>query len=200
MSKLHLKTERLVIRDFVEDDWRSIVARTTQAEVARYMPWDTTTWAEQEKVVAWIREQQTLTLTTFGKYIEFAIEREGEAIGDVGFKRLSEVNKVAEIGWDLDPAFQGMGYATEATAALMDWCFRNLHLHRLISVCDARNTGSYRLMERLGMRREAHHVKSTFIKGEWVDDLVYAVLKDDWLRRPPPRYTVYTPTQNEEPV
>ena len=200
MSKLHLKTERLIIRDFVEDDWQSIVARTTQESVAQYMQWDTTTWAEREKVVTWIREQKTLTFGTVGRYLEFAVERDDDAIGTVGLKNLSKVNKVAEVGWDLDLAHWGMGYATEATAALMDLCFRNLHLHRFTSVCDACNTGSYRLMERLGMRREAHHVKSSFIKGKWVDDLVYAVLKDEWLCRPPPRYTVYTPTQNEEPV
>lgn len=200
MSKLHLTTERLTIRDFIVDDWQSIVQRTTQEDVAQFMAWDTTTWAEREKVVAWIQEQQTLTLTTFGKYVEFAVDKAGRAIGTVGVKHLSAVDKVAEVGWDLDPEHWRVGYATEATAAFMDWCFRNLELHRFTSVCDARNTGSYKLMERLGMRREAHHVKSSFIKGEWVDDLVYAVLKDEWLSRPSPHYTVHTPTLQKEPV
>lgn len=200
MSKLLLKTERLTIRDYVEADWRAIVQQTTQEDVARYMEWDTTTWAEREKVAAWIEEQQALTFDTFGKYIEFAVEKGGEVIGNLGVKRLSEVNRVAEVGWDLDPAHWGVGYATEATAAFMDWCFRTLKLHRFTSVCDARNTGSYKLMERLGMRREAHHVKSSFIKGEWVDNLVYAVLKEELLSRPSPKYTVYTPTFQKEPV
>ncbi len=200
MSKLQLTTERLVIRDFVENDWRSIVERTTQESVARYMQWDTTTWAEQEKVTAWIQEQQTLTFDTVGKYLEFAIDKDGVSIGTVGLKRLSTANRDAEIGWDLDPAYWVLGYATEAAAALMDWCFRTLELRRFTSVCDARNTGSYKLMERLGMRREAHHLKSSFIKGEWEDDLVYAVLKDEWLSRLPPHYAVYNPESQEEPL
>ncbi len=200
MSKLHLKTERLTIRDSTEADWQSIVERTTQESVVRFMTWDVTTYAEQTKVVAWIREQGVLTLTTPDKHLEFAVEKDEIVIGNIGFKRPSEVDEPAEIGWSFSPEYWRQGYATEASAALMDWCFRNFELHRFISVCDARNTSSYKLMERLGMRREAHHLKSRFNKGEWVDDFIYAVLKDEWLSRPSPRYTVRTPTQNEEPV
>lgn len=198
MTKLLLKTERLTIRDFEEDDWQAIVQRTTQAEVARFMTWDVTTWAEQTKVVAWIRDQGTLTLTTFNKHLEFAVEKDAKVIGNIGFKRSSEVDQPAEIGWDFSREYWGQGYATEASAALMDWCFRNLELRRFISVCDARNTGSYKLMERLGMRREAHHLKGRFNKGEWVDDFVYAILKEEWLHRPQPRYTVHLPLDSLE--
>ena len=192
MSKLLLKTERLTIRDFVEDDWRDIVETRTQEEVARYELWDTTTWAEREKVVERIREQRALTFDMLGKYVEFAALLGKKAIGSVGVKRLSDTHKNAEVGWVFDARYWGRGYATEAARALMDWGFRTLKLHRITAVCDARNVPSYRLMERLGMRREAHHVKSFFSKGEWTDDLVYAVLKDEWLR-PLPRYTVQLP-------
>lgn len=181
MSKLLLKTERLTIRDFIEDDWRDIVETRTQEEVARYELWDTTTWAEREKVVERIREQRALTFDMLGKYVEFAVVLGKKAIGSVGVKRLSDTHKDAEVGWVFDARYWGQGYATEATRALMDWGFYNLELHRITAVCDARNTGSYKLMERLGMRREAHHVKSFFSKGEWTDDLVYAVLKGEWL-------------------
>jgi RimJ/RimL family protein N-acetyltransferase len=193
MSKLLLKTERLTIRDFVEEDWRDIVETRTQEEVARYEPWDTTTWAEREAVVERIREQRALTFDMLDKYVEFAVVLGEKAIGSVGVKRLSDTHKNAEVGWVFDARYWGQGYATEAARALMDWGFRNLELHRIIAVCDARNVPSYRLMERLGMRREAHHVKSFFSKGEWTDDLVYAVLREEWLRRLPPRYTVHLP-------
>ena len=190
MTKLMLKTERLTIRDFVEDDWQDIVETRSQEEVARYELWDTTTWAEREKVAGLIREQRALTFDMLGKYVDFVVVLGEKAIGSVGVKRLSDIHKDAEVGWVFNARYWGQGYATEAARALMDWGFRNLELHRIISVCDARNVPSYRLMERLGMRREAHHVKSFFSKGEWTDDLVYAVLKDEWLGRPPPRYTV----------
>ena len=98
MSKLHLKTEHLVIRDFVEEDWQDIVEMRTQEEVARYEPWDTTTWAERERVVERIREQRALTFE-LGKYTEFAALLGNKAIGSVGVKRLSDVHKNAEVGW-----------------------------------------------------------------------------------------------------
>ncbi len=203
MSKLLLNTERLTIRDFVEDDWRAIVQWTTQAEVARFMPWDTRSGVEKQRVLTWIREQRKFDFSVTDRYLEFANVKDGLNIGEVAIKRSSRDPKLAEVGWTLEPAAQGRGYATEATAALMDWSFCNLCVRRLTSVCDARNAASYKLMERLGMRREARHLKSSFIKGEWVDDLVYAVLKDEWLCRPPPPYTVQLPLpapETKEPV
>lgn len=190
MTKLLLKTERLTIRDFLEEDWPDVMEMRTQEEVARYEPWDTTAWAEREKVARRIREQRALTFEMVGKYVEFAVVLGEKAIGSVGLKRLSDAHQDAEVGWTFDARYWGRGYATEAARALMDWGFRTLELHRIISVCDARNVPSYRLMERLGMRREARHVKSFFSKGEWTDDLVYAVLEEEWSHRPPPEYTV----------
>lgn len=198
MNKLLLQTERLTIRDFVEEDWRDIVETRTQEQVARYEPWDTTTWAEREGVVERIREQRALTFDMLSKYVEFAALLGEKAIGSVGVKRLSETHKDAEVGWVFDARYWGQGYATEAARALMDWCFRTLKLHRITAVCDARNVPSYRLMERLGMRREAHHVKSFFSKGEWTDDLVYAVLREEWFARPRPHYTVHPPLTASE--
>ena len=188
--KLNLVSERLIIRDFVDEDWQAIVERTTQPDVAQYMTFNADTWAERDKVLSWIAEQRKLDLGVFGKYVEFAIVRNGESIGDVALKRLSKTNKNAEIGWALSPAFQGQGYASEASAVFMDYCFRTLDLHRITSICDARNTASYKLMERLGMRREGHHLQSSFIKGEWVDDLVYAILREEWLAKPRPDYEI----------
>ncbi len=93
MSKLLLKTERLTIRDFVEEDWPDVVETRSQEEVARYEPWDTTVWAEREKVVGRIREQRALTFDVLGNYIEFAVVLGEKAIGSVGLKRLSATHK-----------------------------------------------------------------------------------------------------------
>ena len=201
MSKLHLETERLVIRDFVEEDWQDIVETRTQEEVARYEPCGTRPPGPSGKgSLSASGSSVRSPLDMVGKYTEFAVVLGNKAIGSVGVKRLSDVHQDAEVGWVFDARYWGQGYATEAARALMDWSFRTLELHRITAVCDARNVPSYRLMERLGMRREAHHVKSYFSKGEWTDDLVYAVLKDEWLRRPPPRYTVLAPVHHEETV
>jgi RimJ/RimL family protein N-acetyltransferase len=87
----------------------------------------------------------------------------------------------AEIGWALDPEHQGHGYATEATRALLRLCFEDLGVHRVEALCFAVNEPSWRLMERLGMRREIHSVEESLHRsGEWMDGLGYAMLAREW--------------------
>lgn len=90
-------------------------------------------------------------------------------------------NVQAEIGWSLDPRFQGHGYATEAVRAAIDLCFGPLGLRRVVANCFAANEPSWRLMERLGMRREAHTIRDSLHRsGEWMDGFTYALLADEW--------------------
>lgn len=87
----------------------------------------------------------------------------------------------AEIGWCLDPVYAGKGYATEAITALLRVCFVELGLRRVTAGCFADNVASWRLMERLGMRREAHTVRDSLHRsGRWLDGLRYAMLADEW--------------------
>ena len=93
----------------------------------------------------------------------------------------------AELGWCMNPAFQGHGYAAEAVAALIRICFEDLGLRRVIADCFADNEGSWRLMERVGMRREGHAAgESLHRSGAWLDSYTYALLADEWraLHRP----------------
>lgn len=127
------------------------------------------------------------------------IEREGRVIGDLMLRVQDSWAQdgiaagggaEAELGWVLDPAESGIGYATEAATVLLRLCFESLHLHRVFADCFAGNEPSWRLMERIGMRREAHHVASSLHRDlGWVDDYLYALLADEWraLRRPPHR-------------
>ena len=87
----------------------------------------------------------------------------------------------AELGWCLDPRHQGRGYATEAVTALMRLCFEDLGLRRVTANCFADNEESWRLMERLGMRREVHTLRESLHRsGEWLDGMGYALLADEW--------------------
>ena len=85
-----------------------------------------------------------------------------------------------EIGFTLAPEHQGRGYATEAARLLIGYLFTTRGKHRITAYCDARNTASAAVLERLGMRREGHLRESTWAKGEWTDDLVYGLLHDEW--------------------
>jgi RimJ/RimL family protein N-acetyltransferase len=107
----------------------------------------------------------------------------GILIGDFTLAWRSREHQLGEIGFELHPDHQGKGYATEATAVLLRLGFEELGLHRIIGRCDGRNLASARLMERLGMRREAHLRENELIKGEWTDELVYAMLASEWVGR-----------------
>lgn len=86
-----------------------------------------------------------------------------------------------ELGWVLDPAHTGHGYATEAVHELLRHSFEDLGVHRVTADCFLANEASWRLMERLGMRREAHtHRDALHHSGQWLDSLSYALLADEW--------------------
>ena len=113
------------------------------------------------------------------------VEREGKVIGDLMLKiedawAQTEVavrarGVQAELGWVLDPAHTGHGYETEAVRELLRLCFDELDLRRVVAKCFSDNEASWRLMERLGMRRELHAVRESLHRsGEWLDVYGYA--------------------------
>ena len=106
-------------------------------------------------------------------------------IGDIGihFLETDIENKQVEIGYTLDKEFRGNGYATEALSIIIDYLIDSLHKHRVVASIDPTNEKSIRLVERLGFRKEAHFVESLFFHGRWVDDLVYAILAEEWKQK-----------------
>ena len=104
----------------------------------------------------------------------------GTTVGDLAFHWVSERDRTAEIGFVFDPRHQGNGFATEAARAVVDWAFRTAGMHRVIGRLEARNAASARVLEKLGMRLEAHFVENEWVKGEWGSELVYAVLEHEW--------------------
>jgi len=119
------------------------------------------------------------------------VEHEGRVIGDLMIKvqdayAQREVSEAAaaseaELGWTLDPTHHGRGFATEAIEALFRICFDDLGLRRVVAACYTANDASWRLMDRVGMRREAHHVKDSLHRDHgWQDGYVYALLAEEW--------------------
>jgi RimJ/RimL family protein N-acetyltransferase len=87
----------------------------------------------------------------------------------------------AELGWVLDPAYTGHGYATESVRCLLELCFRDLGVRRVVANCFLANDTSWRLMDRVGMRREGHAVaESLHRRGQWLDSVAYALLAEEW--------------------
>jgi RimJ/RimL family protein N-acetyltransferase len=125
------------------------------------------------------------TITAEGQWINLAVEvaATGTVAGDVGLGWVSGAHRHAEVGYAFAPDHRGRGYATEAAVAVVEMAFSALGAHRVTGRLDARNTASARLLERLGMRREGHLVENEWVKGEWTDEVVYAVLEDEWAVR-----------------
>ena len=107
----------------------------------------------------------------------------GLLIGDVGFRLHSEQPGSAEIGVTLAPEHQRRGFAAEALRGLLADLFGALGVHRVFASVDPRNGASMALMQRVGMRQEAHFRESLWFKGEWADDVVFGMLKAEWDRR-----------------
>ena len=104
----------------------------------------------------------------------------GELVGDVSLLWASEAHRQGELGFVLHPSHQGNGYATEASRPMLAFAFEELGLHRVVGRLEPRNAGSARVLEKLGMRREAHLVENEWVKGEWQSELVYALLAREW--------------------
>jgi RimJ/RimL family protein N-acetyltransferase len=174
---------RVVLRPFTADDADDVWAYQRRRDVAHHMLWEPRDREQsQASLDQMIREDG---LSEEGDCLTLAVvePQVGRVVGHVELVWLSEAHRQGEIGYVFNPEYQGRGFATEAVAALLGWGFGEFGLHRIIGRCDARNTASARLMERLGMRREAHFVANAFVKGGWRDELVYAVLQREWDRR-----------------
>lgn len=166
----------LVIRRALPDDLEDLGEYCTDAEVARYQFWE----PELVNPAAILEAQGQVRLGDPGVPLMFAAVLDGKMIGDCQLTITSVDDQQAEIGFALNPRFWGRGYATHAVIAVLGFGFRGLRMHRIVGTVDVRNERSWKLMQRAGMRREAHFRHDCRDKGEWIDDYVYALLADEW--------------------
>ncbi|KKB10514.1 hypothetical protein VE25_17390 [Devosia geojensis] len=178
-----LETERLVLRPFTRGDVDAVHDYRRREDVARFLfdpPLSREECAEavQQRIgqIAFELEGDKIVLAV-------TLRESGLLIGEVSLIWRSVEARQAEIGWIFHPDQHGFGYATEAAHALLDLAFCSGDMHRVMARCDARNDASSRLMERLGMRREAHFREHALFKGEWDEEFIYAILKREWAAR-----------------
>ncbi|HET9144230.1 GNAT family N-acetyltransferase [Actinophytocola sp.] len=175
MSELPVRTERLVVRRFAAGDVAAFAAYRSDPEVSRYQSWDApVSEVDAGRLVANFAAAEEAAPGWF----QYAVELAGELIGDVGIG-LHDNGMQAEVGFTLARPYQGQGYATEAVRCVLDRVF-DAGVHRVSADCDARNTASAKLLERLGFRREGRRVQHTWANGEWTDDLLFGLLATDW--------------------
>jgi RimJ/RimL family protein N-acetyltransferase len=169
-----LRLDRLV-----EADAPAMHKYRSDPEVCRYQSFEPGPLADIEAFIGRLQGDQ---FNVPGTWFQLAIrlEESGQLIGDLGIYFSADDPQQAKIGFTLSPDYQGRGYATEAVIGVLDHLFGSLQKHRVIASVDPRNGPSIALLKRVGMGQEAHFRQSLWFKGEWVDDIVFGIVAEEW--------------------
>lgn len=177
---LPLRTERLLLRPYEDGDLEALYEMHRREDVTRYLPWSIRSLEEARAMLDRRKVLRRFEEDGDGLVLALVLPETSTVVGDVDLQLRSVEHKQGEIGYVLRPDAWGQGYATEAAAAMLRLGFEAFGLHRIVGRIDARNEASARVLERLGMRREAHFRENEFLKGEWTDEFVYAILSREW--------------------
>lgn len=183
-----LETERLILRDFRLEDTEAVHAYASDPEVTRYMPWGPNSPQDTAAFMARALEQQA-TWPRLDLGLALELKAEGRVVGSIALHLRDIPNATVELGYVLRRDLWGRSLVREAGEAMLTAGF-SLGLHRIVAACDVRNVGSYRVMEKLGMRREGELRQDRLIRGAWRDTYVYAILAEEWSARLSPSNSV----------
>jgi len=179
MNKIiEINTQRLHLRKIEKEDATALFKYRSDAETNKYQGWIPKTLEDTENFISKIAEN----IDEYDTWFQFAIinKEHGELIGDVGIHFFDVDRYQVEIGCTLNKSHHGKGFAIEALKAVMNFLFNDLNKQRITCSIDPLNQASIKMVERIGFRKEAHFKQSILIDGEWYDDVVYAILKDEW--------------------
>jgi RimJ/RimL family protein N-acetyltransferase len=176
-----LTTPRLRLRPFADSDAEALFALHTNTQVLRY--WDSPAWSEParaERFIAACRE-----MAEEGTGARLAIDRldDDGFIGWCGLTRWNPDYRSASLGYCLDDAAWGHGYATEAAGAVLQWAFDTLDLNRVQAEADTRNAASGRVLEKLGFVHEGTLREDCVVNGDVSDSWVLGLLRREWRPR-----------------
>ncbi|WP_028563338.1 GNAT family N-acetyltransferase [Paenibacillus pinihumi] len=170
---MKIKTERLIIRTFAQEDHKDVMGYTSSPNVMHYIPGGA---LDEAGVRTFIEENSGSAARNFA----VELVEQGTVIGHIGFHPYFGQHTY-EIGWVFDSGHCNKGYATEAARAVMNFGFEQLNLHRIIATCQPENIPSWRVMEKLGMRREGYFQQCIPCGDDrWWDEYYYAVLRKEW--------------------
>jgi RimJ/RimL family protein N-acetyltransferase len=168
-------TARFTLAPLTVDRAAQLFAYRSDPEVSRFQSFEPETLDDARKFI-----QSAMTDCPSWQQLGIHPREGGRLLGDVGFRVLPEEPRQVEIGITVAPEHQRRGIGTEAVRGVLDYLFGSLSMHRAFASVDPRNTASIGLFESLGMRQEAHFRQSLWFRGEWVDDVVFAILRSEW--------------------
>jgi RimJ/RimL family protein N-acetyltransferase len=174
---VRLRTERLILRRPEAEDLRNLLKLLSDPSFAATVPEIPRT---EEEIREYLEVERAVNRPERDKCFNLLLERRQDNCV-IGLSTLVlRGHSQGEIGYALHRDHHRLGYASEAARAFMDYAFNELGLHRIYAETQADNTASWKVMERLGMRREAYFREMVQEDGNWLDVVVYAVLADEW--------------------
>jgi RimJ/RimL family protein N-acetyltransferase len=176
---MKLETERLILREFLEQDWRRVLEYQSDPLYLRYNTWTERTPEAVQEFVDWFLDHQAQR-PRIKFQLAVVLKETGQLIGNCGVRMDAPGALEADMGYELDPKHWQRGYATEAAHVMVDFGFRRFGVHRVWAGCLAANTASAHVLEKLGMKLEGRFRENRFFKDRWWDSLYYAILDREW--------------------
>ncbi|HDR3652438.1 TPA: GNAT family N-acetyltransferase [Bacillus anthracis] len=168
---MFIEAERLLIRKFEFKDWEAVHEYTSDSNVMKYIPEGVFTEEDTRNFV-------NKNMGENAKNFPVILIDENILIGHIVFHKYFG-DHTYEIGWIFNPKYYNKGYASEAAQATLKYGFKEMKLHRIIATCQPENTASYRLMDKIGMRREGYFRKCIPHENEWWGEYYYAILEEE---------------------
>ncbi len=176
---MELLTSRLRLREFEMQDWQAVLAYQQDPRYLRFYAWDERTEQDARRFVRMmLNQKERVPRVKF--QLAVTMRETGELIGNCGVRKERADSGVGDIGYEISPEYWGKGLATEAVEVMVAFGFEKLNLRRIWAQCIAENAGSWRVMEKVGMRREGRLRQIEWFKGRWWDMLVYAIVAEEW--------------------
>ncbi|GAB3786144.1 GNAT family N-acetyltransferase [Nocardioides ungokensis] len=173
-----LHSARLRLRPFTSADADPLFAMHSNAHVLRY--WDAPPWSDRSRADRFIAACRQMAEDGSGARLALERASDGAFLGWCALSRWNPDYRSAAIGYVLDEAAWGQGYATEAARAVLQWAFDSLDLNRVQAETDTRNVASARVLEKLGFVREGTLREDCVVNGDVSDSWVYGLLRREW--------------------
>lgn len=173
----HIKSPRLLLRKMSISDTAELFSIWSDSDVTKYMNIESFNHVDQVKEMIQLFDK----LSEKNEAIRYSIiELESnKIIGTCGFNYLDFNNAKGEIGYDLNKAFWGQGFAKEAITYLIKYAFNDLCINRIEAKIEPENTSSIKLIEKLNFTYEGTLRQSEKSKGRYIDLKLYSKLASD---------------------
>lgn len=174
-----IRTERLILRELVESDWRAAFAIRSDLDVMRYMGMVPDTEEGTVEFVARCIASQADEPRSWLP-LSITLQEDGRLIGGGGLTMVSAANREADVGYLLERESWGRGFGTEAVRAFVGLGFEHMKAHRVTANVAPENVASVRVLEKVGFQREGLARQQLWSGDRWVDCYLYAILEDEW--------------------